>query len=43
MDKEALEAGVNIMLMIAAEILSKKRNRDGQQLLKNAEDGDKME
>lgn len=43
MDKEALEAGVTTMLKIAAELLSKKRNRDGQQLLKNDDNGDKME
>ena len=42
-DKEALEAGVNTMLKIAASLLGKKRSRDGQQLLKNDDSGDKKE
>ena len=42
-DKEALEAGVTTMLKIAASLLGKKRSRDGQQLLKNDDSGDKKE
>ena len=42
-DKEVLEAGVNTMLKIAASLLGKKRSRDGQQLLKNDDSGDKKE
>jgi hypothetical protein len=41
MDKVALEAGVNIMLEIAASLLGKKLGKDGQLLLKNGDDDNK--
>jgi hypothetical protein len=37
LDKEALETGVNLMMKIATSLLGKKRNKDGQLLLKDDE------
>lgn len=41
MDKEALEAGVNTMLKIAASLLGKKRSKDDQLQLKDDNGGNK--
>ena len=40
-DKEALEAGANTMLQIAAKLLGKKLGKGGQLLLKDGDDDNK--
>jgi hypothetical protein len=42
-DREALEAGVNTMLKIAASLLGKKVGEDGQLQLKNGDEDNKQE
>ena len=41
-DKEALEAGANTMLKIAASLLGKKLGKNGQLLLKDGDDDNKQ-
>jgi len=41
-DREALEAGANTMLKIAAFLLGKKQGKDGQLLLKDGGDDNKQ-
>ena len=43
MDKEALKAGVNTMLQIAAKLLGKKMQNDGRLLLEDKPDDNAQE
>jgi len=43
MDREALEAGVNTMIQIAAKLLGKTLNKDGKLLLEDKPDDESQE